>query len=424
MHPTPLRALARLVLGAALAAALAPTARAQDDDYYISVPSFGAIFRVDAETGAATPFAAGMGIPFYGVWAADGNLYMPDRGLGIVFRIGPGGAVSVLTAGGLLPSPITVLLAPGGGFIVSDVFAQTVVHVDAAGQQTLIADAAGSNGLLSGPGGLALGPDGLVYVSNNISNTIVSVDPHTGAIEPISDGQGLLDDAGGIAVDNAGNAYVANYGSNTIARILLESGETRIFCDDPFMFSPNDVRLAPGGGLHVTMKNSALGHIDARGQLTVLHQETMFGAYDGVALKAYLTPCTGAFLPYGAGLAGSGGFVPKLRGLFAPCPGVTAAIEMEDIRGGAFGSLAWGLSSAAVPFKQGQFLVGLGPPGGLIPLVFPGTGPGGGALTLDFTLPDLPSLSGLSLYLQVLVADPGAPAGVALSNGLEELIGG
>jgi hypothetical protein len=174
----------------------------------------------------------------------------------------------------------------------------------------------------------------------------------------------------------------------------------------------------------VTSKNGVLGHIDPKGQLTPLLQDGSFGAFDGVASKQYFEPCSGAFVPYGAGLAGSGGFVPRLHGLFAPCPGATAAIEMEDVLGGAFGSLAWGLLPAAAPFKQGTLLVGLGPPGGLIPLAFPGSGDGGAALTLDFTLPDLPALTGASLYLQVLVADPGAPAGVSMSNGLEERIGG
>ncbi|MHC5209146.1 MAG: Vgb family protein [Planctomycetota bacterium] len=420
MRPRPSCALALFVLGAALV----PNVRAQDDDYYISVPSFGAIFRVDAETGVPTPFAAGMAVPFYGVWADDGNLYMPDRTLGVVFRVGPTGDVSTLTAGGFLESPITAVLAPDDALIVSDIFLQTIVHVDAVGTQTLIADAVSSNGLLDGPGGLAMGSDGLVYVSNNLSNSVVVLDPDTGDVQPVSDGQGLLDDAGGIVVDNAGNAYVANYGSNTIVRILLETGEARIFCDDPAMISPNDVRLAPQGGLHVTTKNSSLVHIDARGQLTLLHNEPTFGAYDGVAMKAYRTPCNGAFVPYGTGLAGAGGFEPRLRGLFAPCPGVSAAIEMEQIAGGALGSLAWGLSPVSVPFKQGQLLVSLGPPGGLIPLAFPGVGPGGGALTLDFQIPQVASLIGVSVYLQVLVSDPGAPAGVAMSNGLEERIGG
>jgi len=183
------------------------------------------------------------------------------------------------------------------------------------------------------------------------------------------------------------------------------------------------VRLAPEGGLHVTLKNGAMVRIDARGQLTVLHEDALLGAWDGVATEAYLSPCSGQFLPYGAGLAGSGGVVPELRGIFAPCPGVHAGLELTGLLGGSFGSLAWGIAATNVPFKQGALLVSINPPGGLIPLFFPGAGPGGGALTLSFTLPGTAALTGLSLYLQGLVADPGAPAGISMTNGLEERIG-
>jgi hypothetical protein len=97
---------------------------------------------------------------------------------------------------------------------------------------------------------------------------------------------------------------------------------------------------------------------------------------------------------------------------------------MRHLLGGATGALAWGLAPAALPFKGGTLLVSLGPPGGLIPMVFPGVGAGGGGLVLSFTLPDDPGLAGVSVWLQVLAKDAGAPKGVSLSNGLEERIGG
>lgn len=403
-------------------AAMAPSARA-GDDYYISVPAFGAVYRIDGTSGAITPFASGMSIPFYGTFAPDGNLYMPDRGLGVVWKIDPTGVVTPFAAGGWLKSLVTLTLAPGGGFVAADIFEETIVHIDEAGQQTLIADSASSGGLLSGPGGIAYAPDGTLYVSNNSGNTIVKVDDQTGAVTAFSDAQGLIDRPAGVAIDNAGNLFVANYGSHDIVRVRLDTGLATVFCDDPFMQSPNDVRLAPEGGLHVTMDNSAMVRIDARGQLTVLHQDTALGPWDGVATQAYLSPCTGQFLPYGTGLAGSGGVVPELRGLFAPCPGTHAGLEFTGLLGGSFGSLAWGIAPASLPFKQGLLLVSINPPGGLIPLFYPGTGPGGGQLTLSFTLPATAALTGLSIYLQGLAVDPGAPAGIAFTNGLEERIG-
>ncbi|HZM01060.1 MAG TPA: hypothetical protein VFD43_12500, partial [Planctomycetota bacterium] len=390
------------LLGAVLACAAAAPAAAAADDYFISVPAFGAVYRIDGASGAITPFASGMNIPFYGTFAPDGNLYMPDRGVGVVWTIGPTGVVTPFAAGGWLSSMVTLTLAPGGGFVAADLFQHTVVHIDEAGQQTLIADAASSGGLLSGPGGIAYAPDGTLYVANNIANTLVKVDDQTGVVTFFSDAQGLLHQPGGVAIDNAGNLFVANYATNDILRVRLDTGAAEVFCDDPFMHSPNDVRLAPEGGLHATLKNGAMVRIDARGQLTVLHEDSSLGAWDGVATPAYLSPCTGQFLPYGPGLAGSGGVVPELRGLFAPCPGAHAGIELTGLLGGSFGSLAWGIAPASLPFKQGLLLVDISAPGGLIPLFFPGAGPGGGTLTLGFTLPDTSALSGLSIYLQGL----------------------
>ena len=58
-------------------------------------------------------------------------------------------------------------------------------------------------------------------------------------------------------------------------------------------------------------------------------------------------------------------------------------------------------------------------PWGQVPLVYPP----GGELSLVFAYPDDPSLAGVSLFVQALAADPGAPGGVSMSNGLEERIG-
>ena len=411
-----------LLLAALVCAGLPPAARA-GDDYYISVPAFGAVYKIDGDSGAMTPFASGMSIPFYGTFAADGNLYMPDRGVGVVWKISPAGVVTPFAAGGWLQSIVTLTVAPGGGFVAADIFQQTIVHIDENGQQTLIADVASSGGLLMGPGGIAYAPDGTLYVANNSGNTIVKVNDRTGEVTPFSDGQGLIDRPAGVVIDRAGNLFVADYGAEDIVRVRLDTGVASVFCDDPFIVHPNDLRLAPDGGLHVTMDNSAMALIDAKGHLTVLHEDASLGAWDGVATEAYLSPCTGQFLPYGAGLSGSGGVVPELRGIFAPCPGAHAGLELTGLLGGSFGSLAWGIAATNVPFKQGALLVNINPPGGLIPLFFPGAGPGGGGLTLSFTLPGTAALSGLSIYLQGLVADPGAPAGISMTNGLEERIG-
>ncbi|HTE04642.1 MAG TPA: hypothetical protein VK824_00495 [Planctomycetota bacterium] len=409
-----------LLAGACFAAPLV----AADDAYYISLPAEGAIYRLDATSGVMTPFVTGLGIPFYGAWSTtDGMLYMPDRLLGIVLRITPEGGASLFAAGGWLDSPVAVVQAPDGGLMAADIFTRTVVRLSATGQQTLVFDDAGAGGLLDSPGGIAYAPDGTLYVANNLSNTVVAIDEAAHTIAVACDSP-LLSGPGGLVADGSGNLFVANYGSSAIVRIRLDTGAAEVFCNDPFLDEPNDLRLAHDGGLLVTMENSALGRIDALGQLTVISQAPELGAFDGVASPADSPPCDGAYLPYGTGTAGSAGAVPELRGIFSPCAGAAVAIDFTGFLGNAAGALAWGIAPADLPFKGSRLLVSIGPPGGLIPLPFPGSGPGGGALRLSFALPGDPAIAGLDFYLQGLAVDPGAAGGISASNGLREHIGG
>ena len=77
-------------------------------------------------------------------------------------------------AGGWLKSVVTVVQAPDGGLICSDALLQTIVRLDADGNQTLLADDVTSGGLLSAPGGMCYDLDGTLYVSNNSGNSITS----------------------------------------------------------------------------------------------------------------------------------------------------------------------------------------------------------------------------------------------------------
>lgn len=133
--------------------------------------------------------------------------------------------------------------------------------------------------------------------------------------------------------------------------------------------------------------------------------------------------CSGAWMAYGAGLAGSGAFVPRLVGGGCPEVGGAFTLGFDRALGAASGVLFVGLAPAAVPFKGGTFHVGallLSVPmavGGA-----PGV-PGVGALTLPATLPADPLLAGASVYLQVGFIDGGAVAGASLSKGLRMTIG-
>ena len=129
--------------------------------------------------------------------------------------------------------------------------------------------------------------------------------------------------------------------------------------------------------------------------------------------------CEGAWLPYGTGLGGAGGFVPTLSGAGCPTPGGALEVKLGSAVGGAIGTLFVGLASAELPFKGGHFLVdAIVLPVGLLLGGAPGTA-GAGSADLPAQLPNEPLLSGLSLFLQAGFADAGAPHGVSLTNGLE-----
>ena len=142
------------------------------------------------------------------------------------------------------------------------------------------------------------------------------------------------------------------------------------------------------------------------------------------AVRVVSGVCNGEALPYGSGLAGSGGFTPRLETQGCPAPGVPATLAVRDGLGAASATLLVGTSSLAVPFKQGLLLV---QPVGASLISVPLSGPSGtagaGSFDFDVLIPDEPLLSGLSVYMQVVVQDGGAPAGWALTAGVEWLFG-
>ncbi len=127
--------------------------------------------------------------------------------------------------------------------------------------------------------------------------------------------------------------------------------------------------------------------------------------------------CGGFQIPYGAGLAGSGGFVPLLGAIGCPDIGEVFTLSLTAVVGGASGILFVGLAPGALPFKGGTFH--LASALAQVPVAVGGA-PGvanAGSLALPAALSD-PILSGVSLYLQAGFADGAAVQGVSLTSGL------
>lgn len=137
---------------------------------------------------------------------------------------------------------------------------------------------------------------------------------------------------------------------------------------------------------------------------------------------AHIDDCAGSTASYGAGLAGSGNYVPYMAVNGCPAVGTAFTLDITSVRGAASGMMFVGLTQTAVPLLGGQFLVG-----SLVlslPIAVGGT-PGAnaaGGLSLPVTLTD-PALTGLTITLQSAFFDSGAVLGVSLTNGVTMTIG-
>lgn len=128
--------------------------------------------------------------------------------------------------------------------------------------------------------------------------------------------------------------------------------------------------------------------------------------------------CTTNFA-YGAGCAGSGGFVPKMN--LDPCvaqAGQAVQLAIRDALGGSTALLVFGLAQGATPIGGGcsLYVQPLLPPIVAIPLG--GIGAGDGSAFLSAVIPTgLPTP--YSFTMQAFVADPSVPTSFASTSGMQ-----
>ncbi len=135
----------------------------------------------------------------------------------------------------------------------------------------------------------------------------------------------------------------------------------------------------------------------------------------GLQAFVLLPDSDGGFDVYGAGCAGSGGFLPGLWGQGDPTGGGSFSLALTNGLGGGAGLLLVGLGNQSAPFK-GCTLSVLPLSSLSVPLALTPGGAGGGLWSLDVTLPA--SVPAGSLFLQAALSDAGGPAGVTVTNPL------
>ncbi len=125
---------------------------------------------------------------------------------------------------------------------------------------------------------------------------------------------------------------------------------------------------------------------------------------------------------FGQGGPGSGGIEPRLIGIEPPMLGnPNMTLTIADGLGGAQTALAMDtFQGIGFPFLGVPLQVGRSPALVVVPIgPLAGAGAGGGTWSAPLKVPATPSMAGMSLYLQALSLDPGAPMGASGSAGLE-----
>ncbi|MCB9881171.1 MAG: hypothetical protein H6834_05225 [Planctomycetes bacterium] len=121
-------------------------------------------------------------------------------------------------------------------------------------------------------------------------------------------------------------------------------------------------------------------------------------------------------IEYGAGCAGSGGFVPTLSVGGCPAPGTQLSIDLANGLGGSTAAVVFGLGQIQVPIGGGCDVL-VNPIGVNITLALNGSGPGQGSYSLPIVLP-IPLPPG-TFVLQGVCIDPGATLGFTLTNAVQ-----
>jgi hypothetical protein len=171
------------------------------------------------------------------------------------------------------------------------------------------------------------------------------------------------------------------------------------------------------------LRGYSFGDVGAGSYQVTVSQSLGVSTEAGTLIEIPFSDDEGGWIAYGAGLAGAGGRVPGLWGQGNPEPGQFFTLRLDEVVGGAAGTLFVGLASGATPLKGGTFHVGSVVLSAAIAVGgTPGVA-GAGTLTLPAALPADPLLSGVSIYMQAGFSDAAAVKGVSLTQGLEMEIG-
>ena len=231
--------------------------------------SSGQVLEYDSRTGAYV----GVFAPSQGASQIQGLTRGPDGALygsyfdtnsntdGRVLRISPGGTVSTFVAPGSggLYSPGGLTFGPDGHLYVANNLGN-VLRFNGTSGAFMNVFASG----LSVPQDLAFGPDGNLYVSNGFGDSVSRFDGATGASLGffVAPGAYGLDAPVGLAFGRTEDLYVTSFPTNTIFRFADASGALVSTFDLPFQDGLDtllDLAFGPDRNLYASIRLAAGG---------------------------------------------------------------------------------------------------------------------------------------------------------------------